>query len=200
MTSGMAYISSTLSIVFRVPGWRKACSFASTGAGSGELRLLQPPLPRSRFASARSHSRLRRRPIIPATPRRRRRSILDILLPDILIRRRQAQRRAMLAMVILVPTPTMGILAPTPVMVIPAPTPIIHTLTGVGPVGVGRAGAGVGPGSRLAGAGAAGGAAEDVGTAGSAAASEEDLLMLVSMAEALAVAFMAAAGTISSRG
>ena len=208
MTIEIAYTYRTLWVGFRASRWRQSCSFVPSVVGSDELPLPQPLWPRLPCASGRLRSQPRHR-FIPATPiprlQPRHRPILDILLLgiplldilllDMLIRRPQPRRRAM---------PAMIILEPTPAMVIPEPTPIIHTLTGVGPVGVGRAGdgvgAGVGPGSRLAGAGAAGGAAEDVGTAGSAAASEEDLLMLVSMAEALAVAFMAAAGTVSSRG
>jgi hypothetical protein len=160
--------------------------------------MLRPLLPRLPCASERLRSQLWHR-FIPATPRRRRRAILDILLLDtrlldILLRRRQARRKAIPAMVILAATPATVIPALTPATVIPEPTPIIHTPTGVGLVGVIRgAGAGVGPGSRSAGAGAAGGAAEDVGTAGSAVASEADLLMPVSMAEGSGVASTAVA-------
>src|SRR5271166_6526411 len=205
MTIGMAYTYSTL--VSGLPGWRESCSFALSGAGSGELPLLRPLLLRSPFASGRWRSRPRRRAIIPAIPRRRRRPTLDILL-----RRPEPRRRLIPAMVIPEPTPAMVIPEPTPAMVIPEPTPamvilepipamvireptpIIHTPIRVGLVGViCGVGAGVGPGSRSAGAGAAGGVVAGVGTAGSAAASAAGLLMPVSMAEGSAVASTAVA-------
>ena len=171
-------------------------------------------MPRSPCASGHWHSHRRPR-FIQVIPRRRRRPILDILLLDILlldillldilllgilllgipllgiplldilIRRPQPRRRAMPAMVIL------------------EPTPIIHTPTGVGLVGAIRGvGAGVGPGSQLAGVGAAGGVAADAGTADSAADSTAGLPLRASMAKALAVASMAEAepDTVSPRG
>ena len=187
------------------PGWRKACSFAPSRAGSGALPLLRQALPRSPCASGHWHSHPRHKPIIPAIPRRRRRPILDILLlgiplPDIRISRPQPRRRAMPAMVLLELIPAMVLLEPTPAMVIPEPTPIIHTPIGVGLDGAGPAGVGAGPGFLSVGAGEAGGVVADVGIAGSAAASVAGLLMPVFMAEGLAVASTAVVGTVSSRG
>jgi len=205
MTIERAYAYRTLSVGFRASRWRQSCSFVPSVVGSDELALPRPLWRRLPCASGRLRSQPRHR-FIPATPiprlQPRHRPILDILLLgiplldilllDMLIRRPQPRRRAI---------PAMVILEPTPATVIPEPTPIIHTPTGVGLVGGGRAGDGVGvgvagggrSGSTSAGVGVAGGVVADVGIAGSAAA----LLTPAFTAAALAVAFTEAAAALA---